>query len=31
MIDNPLLGKAYADVSEQVRKIINHLEGAENA
>ena len=31
MIDNPLLGKAYADVSEQVRKIINHLEGTENA
>ena len=30
MIDNPLLGKAYADVSEQVRKIINHLEGTEN-
>tara|TARA_Y100000294_G_C8444058_1_gene291981 strand:- start:149 stop:763 length:615 start_codon:yes stop_codon:yes gene_type:complete len=26
MIDNPLLGKAYADVSEQVRKIITHLE-----
>jgi len=26
MIDNPLLGKAYSDVSEQVRKIITHLE-----
>ena len=31
MIDNPLLRKAYAEVSEQLKKIINHLDGVKDA